>query len=240
MASQADRALKFLLRDKRLFVACYTPSKSLPSIDFTTGIQSKTNSITFTQGAILSKTEIPSFVKDRIVTGSNESYLIIEDNKVEIDLATRIVIHGLTYNVKKVFDSFYSKWNLLIVTRATDEQIMSAEVKDLYASDQAKAYLDWLVNEVKILFAGTIPDDLLLWPIAGFSVEESLKYIYPVGGSVPSSGELYLREVGRLAGYSGTGLIDGAAPKKVTQYAQTNYDSVIPLIEQFNTYMGRL
>lgn len=240
MQSQTDRALKLLLRNKRLFVACYSPVKSLPNIDFTSGIQPKTNKITFTEGAILSKTEIRSFLKEMIVTGSNEVYLILEDPKIEIDLSTKIVVNGLAYNTKKIFDSVYSKFNLLILERATSSEIMQDEVKDLYASDKTKAYLDWLVNEVKIVFDGNLPTDLVLWPVAGFDLAAGLKYIYPVGLVASTSGDILFKEIGRLAGFTGTGLVDGVAPKKATSYGQTNYDQVIPLIEQFNTYMGRL
>jgi len=240
MASQTDRALKLLLRNKRLFVACYSPVKSLPSIDFTTGVQAKTNVITFTEGAILSKTEIRSFLKEMIVTGNNEVYLVLEDPKTEIDLTTRIVVNGLTYNTKKVFDSVYSKFNLLILERSTSSEIMQDEVKDLYVSDKTKAYIDWLVVEVKKVFNNDLPTDLVLWPVAGFDLAASLKYIYPVGLVAPTSGSVTFKEIGRKAGYVGTGLVDGAAPKKATSYGQTNYNEVIPLIEQFNTYMGRL
>jgi len=235
-----DKALKILLRDKRLFVACYTPIKGLPSIDFSTGEQDKTNKISFTEGAMLSSSEIKSFAKEMVVTGVNLAYLLIEDPGTRIDLATRIVVNGVTYNVKKTFDSFYSKWNLLVMERSTSEQAFSTEVQDYYASDRTKVYVDWLVNEVKILFDNSIPDDLLLWPIAGFDLAQSLKHVYPTGGATPSTGDVAFTEVGRRSGYSGTGLVDGRAPKKATSYPQTNYDEVLPLVEQFNTYMGRL
>ena len=240
MYAATDKALKILLRDKRLFVACYNPIKSLPSVDFSTGLQDKTNKITFTTGVLLSSSEVKSFAKDMIVTGVNLAYLLIEDSKTDIDLATRIVVNGTTYNVKKTFDSFYSKWELLVLERSTSEQAFSLEVQDLYASDRTKAYIDWLVNEVKILFDGNIPDDLLLWPIAGFDVAESLKHIYPIGGNTSTSGDITFIETGRRSGYVGTGLVDGVAPKRATSYPQTNHDDVLPLIEQFNTYMGRL
>ena len=240
MHAYTDKALKILLRDKRLFVACYTPIKSLPNVDFSTGDQAKTNKISFTDGALLSSSEVKSFAKEMVVTGVNLAYLLIERPRVEIDLATRIVVSGVTYNVKKVFDSFYSKWHLLVMERSTSEQAYSPEVQDLYASDRTKAYVDWLVNEVKIVFNNNLPDDLLLWPIAGFDIEASVQHIYPVGGSTAHSGDIDYTEVGRRSGYTGTGLVDGSAPKKATSYPQTNYNEVLPLVEQFNTYMGRL
>ena len=239
MYAYTDRALKILLRDKRLFVACYTPIKSLPSIDFSTGEQAKTNKISFTEGALLSSSEVKSFAKEMVVTGVNLAYLLIERPRVELDLATRIVVHGVTYNTKKIFDSFYSKWHLLVLERSTSDQAYSPEVQDLHASDRTKAYVDWLVNEVKIVFNNEVPDDLLLWPIAGFDLAASVQHVYPVGGATSYTGDVTFTEIGRRSGYTGTGLVDGVAPKKATSYPQTNYDEVLPLIEQFNTYMGR-
>ena len=240
MHAYTDKALKILLRDKRLFVACYTPIKSLPNVDFSTGDQAKTNKISFTDGALLSSSEVKSFAKEMVVTGVNLAYLLIERPRVEIDLATRIVVSGVTYNVKKVFDSFYSKWHLLVMERSTSEQAYSPEVQDLYASDRTKAFVDWLVNEVNIVFNNNLPDDLLLWPIAGFDIAASVQHIYPVGGATSHSGDIDYTEIGRRSGYTGTGLVDGSAPKKATSYPQTNYNEVLPLVEQFNTYMGRL
>ena len=240
MFAHTDKALKILLRDKRLFVSCYTPVKGLPSVDFSTGIQAKVNKITFSDGAMLSKSEVRSFAKEQIVTGTNLVYLLMEDPKVPIDLATRIVAGGATYNVKKTFDSYYSKWVLLVLERSTSEQVFSPEVQEVHASDRTKAYLDWLVNEVKIVFNNNVPDDLIIWPIAGFDLAASLKYIYPAGMATSTSGDVSFIETGRRSGYSGTGLVDTAAPKKATSYAQTNYTETLALVDQFNTYMGRL
>ncbi|MCK4500439.1 hypothetical protein KAU11_08070 [Candidatus Babeliales bacterium] len=240
MYAYTDKALKILLRDKRLFVACYNPVKSLPSIDFSTGVQAKTQSISFTDGALLSSSEVKSFAKDHVITGVNLAYLLLERPRAEIDLATRIVVHGITYNVKKVFDSFYSKWHLLVMERATGEQAFSPEVEGLHMSDRVKCYVDWLVNETKILFGGALPADLVLWPIAGMDLAQSLKYLYPVGTSAVATGDVAFLEIGRRSGYSGTGLVDGIPGHKATEYGQTNYPEVVPLIQEFNTLMGRL
>lgn len=240
MYAYTDKALKILLRNKRLFVACYNPVKGLPSIDFSTGMQAKTQKISFTDGALLSSSEVKSFAKEQVITGVNLAYLLIERPRVEIDMATRIVVHGLTYNVKKVFDSFYSKWHLLVMERATGEQAFSSEVQGIYASDRVKCYIDWLVNETKILFGGVIPADLVLWPIAGLDLGQSLKYIYPAGSAASASGSVSFVEIGRRSGYTGTGLVEGAATQKAVEYSQTNYPTVEPLIQEFNTLMGRL
>ena len=239
MYNATTKALSILLRDKRVFVACHTPEKSAPSVDFSTGEQAKVKRISFTDGAMLSSSEVKSFAKEHIITGTNIAYLLLERPRVDIDLATRIVVHGTTYNVKKVFDSFYTKWNLLVLERSTSEQAMSQEALSFHASDRTRAYLDWLVNEVNILYAAGRPADLLLWPLAGFDLAESLKHIYPEGTKTAQTGDIVFKEVGRTSGYTGTGLVDGVAPKKATSYAQTNYDDVLPLIEQFNTFMGR-
>lgn len=240
MYAATDKALKILLRDKRIFVACYNPVKGAAAVDFATGEQDKTNKISFTNGAMLSSREVRSFAKERVITGVNIAYLLLEDAKVEIDLATRVVVSGITYNVKGTFDSFYSKWELLVLERSTSSEVYSPEVQGLHASDRSKACVDWLVNEVKILFNNEIPEDLILWPLVGFNLAQSLQHIYPVGGATVAAGQVEFTETGRRSGYSGTGTVDGSAPKRALSYGQTNYNEVLPLIDQFNTYMGRL
>lgn len=238
MYNQTDKALHVLLKDKKRFVAFYSPIKATSSVDFSTGEREILNKITFSSGAFLTREEVRSFSKDMPITSTKNTYLIVE-NTATVDITAKVVVDSATYTIKEANNSFYSKWQLLVLTRTVGIDVQSAEVKDLYASDRTKAYTDWLVNAVKIKL-GPIPPDLVLWPLVGFNVAESLKYIWPANRSVIASGDLSFKEVGRTSGYTGTGLIDGQAPKKATSYAQTNYDVLSDIVDQYNTYMGRL
>lgn len=238
-ANLTDRALKILLRNKELFVACYTPVEVQSKIDFSTGVQLRRHNISFLKGAIVSKSEMSSFLKDEIVANVNNIYLLVR-NSGDITLDSVLFIHGLDYSVNRMFTSFYAGWALVMLSRVQGTSILSVEASRLHCSDRVKAYTDKLITDIKTYYNDILPDDLELWPIVGFTLQDSLSYIYPYGKKAEAVGDVAYKELGRKSGYSGLGTIDRQTPKLATGYVRTNKPELSSILNSFDQLMGRI
>lgn len=240
----SDRALRLLFKDKRLFVALYSPTVDAATIDFDTGYRAASYSISLTQGAVLSSRELKDFARrssaDNLTAISSKSIgLVLLNPKVAISLKTKIVIAGETYAVKTVDSSPYGTWNVLAIEHLAGQSIFTPAVLGFNCVDRTRVVLDKLNRAILDFYGGVLPVGLEVWPVAGLTVADSLTRLY--GNPVAASGSLSLQEVGRKAGYEGSGTIDGVlAPKRVTDLIQTSDPSLTALIASFNTDMGRL
>jgi len=240
MRSHTNPGLEILLKGKRIFVAIYSPLDQIPVVDFTTGDILQLHSVTMTEGAVLSSNEVKSFTKESVHSGASLRYLLMEDPKTALKISDKIVVVGQTHTIRKIFDSVYGTWSLVILEEHDRSPIFTPSVMNWRCSDRVKVYLDSLNNGILSHFSNIVPDDLLVWPICGFDLQDSLQYLYPTGHSASLSGQVEYKELGRKSGYSGDGQVAGSPTKLAKSCPQTNYPELNTIIDDFNTNMGRL
>lgn len=238
--SQSEVALNVLLRGRLIFAACYTPVNEIYQIDFTTGEQVAKNDVYFLEGAVVSRSEISSFIKEQVDVSYNVTFFIVNKTSAEILTTSKLVIHGQPYSVKVVQDSFYSKWKVLTLQKSQGSTIFQPESEKLVCSDRVRVFNDWLVLKVKDFYSNTaIPEDLEVWTISGFTLADSLIKLWGDDAITPV-GDWRYTELGRKSGYFlyVDGLLTEA--KLAKNQVQTNKPELQPLLDKFNTFMGRL
>ena len=222
-----------------MFAACYNPVGGA-QVDFATGIQSLTYDIVFTKGAVLSKQDLTALLKEQVLVDTCKVFLLCERLPEGCAPKSFIILHREVYRVKVINSSFYANWALLSLETAFGTNVINPEVASWRCSDRTRIMLDWLVTAVKNHYGGGVPDTLILWPIAGFNLTDSLQYIYPQGQSAVVVGDVGYLEIGRKAGYYGVGTVNGLPAGRAANYQQSSDTELAAIIAQFNTYMGRL
>ena len=149
-------------------------------------------------------------------------------------MKTKVIISGLVYSVKEVEATSYGVWQLARIESVNGDNLFEQNVLSFSCSDRVKCYLDELAKNIVYYYSGAVPVDLEVHPIAGFTFTDSLRKLY--GSVAPYTGYTDFVEIGRKAGYYG----GGVTPLLAKSLVQTNKPEIQPLIDTFNTRMGRL
>lgn len=241
----ADSALKLLLKNRRLFVACYTPVVDETLIDFTTGAINQTMLISFGQGSILTRLELKSFARrssadNLTMMSSKTAHMVLENPKFAINLKSKFVVNGETYSVSQIHDSLYSKYKLLALEKLAGQDIHQPEVKVFICSDRVRSYLDKLCVSIKEYYSGVIPNDLVVWPVVGFDATSSLRNLFQINTTSTLADVVGYTELGRNSGYITQDIAEVITVHLAKNLTQTNKSEVQGFIDTFNMEMGRL
>jgi len=238
-----DRALKILFRDKRLFVALYSPADDATYVDFATGERAASYSISYTEGALVSTRDLKDFARrssaDNLTAiSSTLQHLILPKAPVAVTVRDKVVIHGQTHAVKDVDSSSYASWQTLTIEHLVNQDLFLDEAHHFTCSDRVRVYIDELARAVKEHYSGTVPGGTSVWPIVGFTTANSMQALY--GTNKTYTGDIVFKELGRKSGYSGTGTVEGGPPDLATTYTQVNDVALQPYMDTFNGRVGRL
>lgn len=235
-----DSALDLLTKAGRVFIACYVILAEASEINFATGERICDKDVVFTEGYVLSNEMLKTVARrssaDELTVMSGTTRGVLTKAPFEIDLKTVIVIHGQPHAVKRV--SQYSGYKLVLIEHLTNQKVFQPEVEVFNCADNIKCFLDKLCLDLKRHYANVIPEELVVLPIAGFTYQDSLRYLYPSNQfAILAQDVAAYKEVGRRSGYL---LQDDTYLKAVDLQATVNTLDAKPYIDAFNTSMGRL